>query len=67
MAQTAFPEAVTAPTLVAPEFETRKIWERADAIRELARGRMEVSGPLTAANNCQDGCDFQSTKSNWRC
>ena len=34
----------------APESVQGKKWERADAIRELVRGRMEVSGPITAGD-----------------
>jgi ATP-dependent Lhr-like helicase len=34
------------PELSGPK--TNKIWERADVIRELVRGRMEVCGPTTA-------------------
>jgi ATP-dependent Lhr-like helicase len=34
--------------LVAPESAQRQTWERSDAIRELLRGRLEVSGPVTA-------------------
>jgi len=49
LAQTVYPNAVVTPRLAAPDFEARKTWERADAVRELTRGRLEVSGPLTAA------------------
>jgi ATP-dependent Lhr-like helicase len=41
------------PPLASPESDTR-IWERADALRELVRGRMEVVGPVeskTLANH----------------
>jgi ATP-dependent Lhr-like helicase len=34
--------------LAAPESELKRNWERADAIREVLRGRMEISGPTTA-------------------
>jgi ATP-dependent Lhr-like helicase len=34
--------------LVAPESARRENWERPNAIREFLRGRMEVSGPITA-------------------
>jgi ATP-dependent Lhr-like helicase len=36
------------PDIAAPESARRQIWERADGIRELVRGRMEVCGPITA-------------------
>jgi ATP-dependent Lhr-like helicase len=48
MLQTIYPHAALDPQLVAPE-SVRRIWERGDAIRELLRGRMEVCGPITAA------------------
>jgi ATP-dependent Lhr-like helicase len=44
-----YPDAVVEPPLTAPAAELKKDWERADALRELVRGRMEVSGPLTAS------------------
>jgi ATP-dependent Lhr-like helicase len=40
------PEALVAPDLVAPE-RRRRDWERADALRELVRGRLELLGPTT--------------------
>ena len=46
--QTIYPQAVLEPELVAPEAARQQTWERADAIRELVRGRMEVAGPVTA-------------------
>ena len=48
MLQTVYPEARLEPHLAAPESVQGKTWERADAIRELLRGRMEVCGPITA-------------------
>ncbi len=45
--QTIYPQAMLEPELVAPESARRQTWERADAIRELVRGRMEVAGPVT--------------------
>ena len=42
-----YPGFRTEPALIAPESETKKIWERSDALRELVRGRMEISGPAT--------------------
>ena len=47
--QTIYPQATLEPELVAPESARQQTWERADAIRELVRGRMEVAGPVTAA------------------
>jgi len=44
-----YPEAQTKPLLVPPETETKRAWERGDALRELVRGRIEVVGPITAA------------------
>ena len=46
MLRAIYPQAVLEPELVAPE----QTWERTDAIRELVRGRMEVSGPTSAVD-----------------
>lgn len=43
------PEAKLEPELIAPESARREDWERSNATRELLRGRMEVSGPVTVA------------------
>ena len=45
--QIIYPDATLEPELVAPESVGRESWERSNAIRELLRGRMEVSGPVT--------------------
>lgn len=50
MVRAVYAEARTEPAIVAPEIEARKKWGHADALRELVRGRMEVSGPLTATS-----------------
>ncbi len=47
MLQAVYPDLRTEPALVAPESEAKRTWERPDAIRELVRGRMEISGPIT--------------------
>ena len=47
MLQLIYPDATLGPELVAPESVGRESWERSNAIRELLRGRMEVSGPVT--------------------
>src|SRR6185437_10289569 len=47
MIQAVYPNAKTDPTLTPPEVDAKKTWERPDAVRELVRGRMEVSGPIT--------------------
>jgi len=47
MVQAVYPDAKTEPALVPPESEAKRQWERSDALRELVRGRMEVSGPMT--------------------
>ncbi|MBI3418355.1 MAG: DEAD/DEAH box helicase [Verrucomicrobia bacterium] len=49
MLQAIFPDCKIAPAITPPESERRREWERADAMRELVRGRMEVLGPVTAA------------------
>jgi ATP-dependent helicase Lhr and Lhr-like helicase len=48
MLKTIYAQATLQRELVAPESARRQTWERADAIRELVRGRMEVCGPVTA-------------------
>ncbi|HXU78922.1 MAG TPA: crosslink repair DNA glycosylase YcaQ family protein, partial [Methylomirabilota bacterium] len=48
MLQAIYPEASIAPALIAPATEANRSWERPDAIRELLRGRLEISGPITA-------------------
>jgi ATP-dependent Lhr-like helicase len=45
--QTIYPEATLQPELVAPESTRSQTLDRAGAIRELVRGRMEVCGPIT--------------------
>jgi ATP-dependent Lhr-like helicase len=53
MVQAVYPSAQTLPTLIPPEAEAKRTWERADALRELVRGRMEVSGPITISSLAQ--------------
>jgi ATP-dependent helicase Lhr and Lhr-like helicase len=48
MLEAVYPSISVQPPLDAPEFERRRKWERADAVRELVRGRIEVVGPITA-------------------
>src|SRR6478672_8790839 len=47
MLQMIYSDAVADPRVTAPESAQRQHWERTAAIRELLRGRMEVSGPLS--------------------
>ena len=47
MLRAIFPDALGKAELMLPESMRGKTWERADAIRELVRGRMEVCGPIT--------------------
>ncbi len=49
MLRTVYPDAVVEPELILPDSMQVKTWERADAVRELVRGRMEVSAPVTVA------------------
>ncbi len=49
MVRAVYPGGEVQPPLAAPESELKRSWERADALRELVRGRMEVVGPVTAA------------------
>ncbi|PYK13452.1 MAG: hypothetical protein DME65_01890, partial [Verrucomicrobia bacterium] len=44
-----YPNAHVEPTLIVPDSVRGKTWERADGIREVVRGRMEVCGPMTVA------------------
>jgi ATP-dependent helicase Lhr and Lhr-like helicase len=47
MIQEIYPSAQVEPELIIPDSMRDKTWERAHAIRELIRGRMEVCGPIT--------------------
>lgn len=47
MLQRIYPDATIEPNLTAPESVSQQRWERAKAIRELIRGRMEVCGPVS--------------------
>jgi ATP-dependent helicase Lhr and Lhr-like helicase len=47
MVQTIYPNARVEPELTVPDSVRGKRWERANAIREMVRGRMEVCGPIT--------------------
>jgi Lhr-like helicases len=48
MLQAIYPDCEVQPALTPPEGERQRHCERADALRELARGRMEVIGPISA-------------------
>jgi ATP-dependent helicase Lhr and Lhr-like helicase len=48
MLQSIYPQRTLEPELITPD-SVRQSWERADAIRELLRGRMEVCGPITVS------------------
>jgi ATP-dependent helicase Lhr and Lhr-like helicase len=48
MLKAIYPDRTVEPALVPPAAESERQWQRADAIRELVRGRMEVIGPITA-------------------
>ncbi len=50
MLRAIYPSAVIEPQLMLPESVQSKTWERADAIREFVRGRIEVSGPVSAVD-----------------
>src|SRR5207237_7361964 len=47
MLQMIYPDADADSQVTAPESAQRQNWERSAAIRELLRGRMEVSGPVS--------------------
>jgi ATP-dependent helicase Lhr and Lhr-like helicase len=44
-----YPDAHTEPVLNPPQSALERGWERPEAVRELVRGRMEISGPVTVA------------------
>src|SRR6185436_6150377 len=48
MVQVVYPATTVEPEITPPEAELKRTWDRQGAIRELMRGRMEVSGPVTA-------------------
>jgi ATP-dependent Lhr-like helicase len=48
MLSTVYQDCQVEPALVPPVTERERPWQRADAVRELVRGRMEVVGPTTA-------------------
>jgi ATP-dependent Lhr-like helicase len=48
MLKVIYPDAQLEPALHPPESMRAQSWEREAAIRELIRGRLEVSGPVTA-------------------
>jgi ATP-dependent Lhr-like helicase len=47
MLQAIYPNAIVEPELILRDSVRGKAWERANAIRELVRGRMEVCGAIT--------------------
>lgn len=49
MLQTIYERVNVDPPVTAPESAQKQTWERSIAIKELLRGRMEVSGPITAS------------------
>ena len=49
MLQAIYPNVIADRESVFPDSLRGKTWERADAIRELVRGRMEVCGPITVS------------------
>ena len=49
MLRAIYPDAIAMPELVLPNSINGKTWERADAIREMIRGRLEVCGPITVS------------------
>jgi ATP-dependent Lhr-like helicase len=47
MIQAIYPDARVELELIVPDSVRGKTWERANAVREVVRGRMEVCGPIT--------------------
>ena len=48
-----YPESAIEPALFIPASSHAQDWEHADALRELVRGRMEISGPVTVSSLSQ--------------
>jgi ATP-dependent Lhr-like helicase len=49
LVRTIYPDSRTEPSLTAPESSDGRSWEPENALRELVRGRMEISGPVAAS------------------
>ncbi len=49
LVQSIYSDARTEPSLTAPESLKNQTWEQEGALRELVRGRIEISGPVTAS------------------
>ena len=49
MVRAVYADSQVEPPISAPDSEQETRWERADAVRELVRGRMEVAGPVTGS------------------
>src|SRR5262249_37603964 len=49
MVQAIYPNARVEPELMVPDSVRGKTWERANAVRDVVRGRMEVCGPITVS------------------
>jgi ATP-dependent helicase Lhr and Lhr-like helicase len=49
MLRAIYPDATAMPEIALPDSVRGKTWERAEAIRELVRGRLEVCGPILAS------------------
>jgi ATP-dependent Lhr-like helicase len=49
MLQAIYVDATCEPSVTLPDSLRARVWECADAIRELLRGRLEVCGPVTAS------------------
>jgi ATP-dependent Lhr-like helicase len=47
LVQSVYSEARVEPALTAPETAAKRTWEPEEALKELVRGRMEISGPVT--------------------
>ncbi len=50
MVQAAWPNGSTPTDVVVPERHRREAWTRDEAIREVVRGRLQASGPVTTAS-----------------
>ena len=45
-----YPDSAVVPPLTTPESVRGRVWEREDALRELVRGRIEISGPISSSD-----------------
>ena len=47
--QAVYPDSTVEPQICVPERLRARVWDRGEALRELVRGRLEISGPVAVA------------------